>query len=407
VKVSTEELVLSHLTPDQVALYKEFSGLRLNSIDPEAYMNVEEIIRYHGYPVEVYEVETADGYIITMQRIPGGKNLTSTPGKPKKPVLVQHGVVSSAAVWVTNTPDKNFPYILAEEGYDVWLGNTRGTRYGKKHIHLTPDQEEFWAFSFDEIAKFDLPAMIDKILNVTGFRQINFVGHSMGTTSAFALLSTQPKYNNIIRTVYAMAPVARVTNIRSPIRDLAPFLKSIRWLLEYMGNGEFALNRKLVDFFATTICNSPLRGICENAIFLLCGYDYAQLNSTRLPVYIYHTPDATSLQNIVHFVQMIRANKFQWQDYGPEKNMAHYGQNTPPLYNVTKITTNVTLFWGENDYLSDPADVLWLTSQLKHLAFNYHVPYPKFAHMDFVWGLDAKKLLYNEVLSVMTKLWRD
>ena len=33
-----------------------------------------------------------------------------------------------------------------------------------KHLRLTTNDEEFWNFSWDEMAQYDLPAMIDFIL---------------------------------------------------------------------------------------------------------------------------------------------------------------------------------------------------------------------------------------------------
>lgn len=45
-----------------------------------------------------------------------------------------------------------FPYhlgfALADEGYDVWLGNARGNTYGRQHTTYDPDDmySEFWHF---------------------------------------------------------------------------------------------------------------------------------------------------------------------------------------------------------------------------------------------------------------------
>jgi pimeloyl-ACP methyl ester carboxylesterase len=38
--------------------------------------------------------------------------------------------------------------------------------------------------------KFDLPAMINYVLEVTGQQQLNYVGHSQGSLIAFAGFST-------------------------------------------------------------------------------------------------------------------------------------------------------------------------------------------------------------------------
>lgn len=37
---------------------------------------------------------------------------------------------------------------LADLGYDVWLGNTRGNIYSRSHIYLDPDDAEFWQYSW-------------------------------------------------------------------------------------------------------------------------------------------------------------------------------------------------------------------------------------------------------------------
>lgn len=54
-----------------------------------------------------------------------------------------------------------------------------------------------------------------------------YVGHSMGTTMAFTLLSTKPEYNEKIRALLCLAPVSFMSHVKSPIKLLAPFSKDI------------------------------------------------------------------------------------------------------------------------------------------------------------------------------------
>ena len=43
--------------------------------------------------------------------------------------------------------------VLADNGYDVWMGNFRGNRYGRKHLWIRLDawdridERKFWQFS--------------------------------------------------------------------------------------------------------------------------------------------------------------------------------------------------------------------------------------------------------------------
>jgi len=322
-------------------------------------------------------------------------------------VIVQHGLLCSSAAWVINTPDKNLPYVLADKGYDVWMGNVRGTLFGRNHTTLSPNSPEFWDYSFDEIANYDIPAIIDTILNKTGYKQIYYVGHSMGTTIGFTLLALQPKYNNIIRTMYAMAPALKIDRSRSPMTFLAQFISKTGLLMKLFGNREFMANNDIIKTLSKTLCTSPYKSVCSNIIFLFCGFDPEQLNVTRLPIYLHHTPAATSTQNINHFLQILSSGNFQRPDRGPTENKKRYGQMIPPMYDLDSITTKVALFWGENDLLADPTDVSWTAQRLKNVVLKYRVPFDKFAHLDFMWAIDVNRLVYDKLVDTMAKLWKD
>ena len=75
----------------------------------------------------------------------------------------------------------NIPgFLLADAGYDVWLGNFRGNIYSRNHTHLVPDKEDFWQFSWDEMGQFDLPTMLFHVTQHMRQDKLVYVGHSMG-----------------------------------------------------------------------------------------------------------------------------------------------------------------------------------------------------------------------------------
>lgn len=106
----------------------------------------QELIELRGFKRETHFITSKNGYILQTIRIINPHISTSDRTK-LKPVLLQHGFLSSAAVWVTaasgqlktdgtywedevhqlnpNAVGNTLAFVLATSGYDVWLGNTR------------------------------------------------------------------------------------------------------------------------------------------------------------------------------------------------------------------------------------------------------------------------------------------
>ena len=85
----------------------------------------------------------------------------------------------------------------------------------------------FVTYSFDQIGEYDLPAMIDKVLESTGADKIYYGGHSMGTTSFMVMANRKSEYQEKIILANFLAPIAFVDHMTSPLKYIAPFAGSI------------------------------------------------------------------------------------------------------------------------------------------------------------------------------------
>ena len=52
---------------------------------------------------------------------------------------------------------------MIDMGFDVWTCAFRGTEYNQGHVSLSTSSFEYWDFSFDEQADYDLPAAVDYV----------------------------------------------------------------------------------------------------------------------------------------------------------------------------------------------------------------------------------------------------
>ena len=108
---------------------------------------------------------------------------------------------------------------------------------------------------------------------------------------------------------------------------------------------------------------------------------------------------------------MLRAGNVAEYDYDDEsENKKHYGQPTPPLYNLTSIPKDIPLFigYGGKDSLSDVNDVKLLLDDLKDhqkdkLVLLYRDDY---AHLDFIVAENAKSVVYDPLIAFLrTQAW--
>ncbi|CAL5403402.1 unnamed protein product [Camellia sinensis] len=355
------------------------------------------MVETHDYVCEEHKVTTRDGYILSMQRIPVGRS-GETQGK-RTPVLLQHGLLMDGITWLLSPPDQSLALILADNGFDVWISSTRGTNFSRGHLSLSPDDPAYWDWSWDELVAYDLPATFQYVHDQTG-QKLHYVGHSLGTLIALASFS-KGRLINMLRSAALLSPIAYVDQMTSPLARTAAD-NFIAEALYWLGLHEFNPRGDAVIALFKAICNKP--GVdCTNLLTSFTGQNCC-LNSSIVEVFLEYEPQPTSTKNMVHVAQMIRSGNITMYDYDDEgENMKHYGQPSPPVYDMTSIPNDLPLFLshGGQDALSDVNDVKHLLGSLKdHNRDKIVVQYvPNYAHADYVMAVNAKQVVYDPLMA--------
>mmetsp|Transcript_35515 Transcript_35515/g.54332 ORF Transcript_35515/g.54332 Transcript_35515/m.54332 type:complete len:452 (+) Transcript_35515:19-1374(+) len=370
---------------------------RLGSSD--AFKSFEDIANENGFRTEKHQVVTDDGYILGIYRIPGALS-EQNDEEPKPVVLLQHGVECDMMFWIFNRPEVAPAFILARAGYDVWLGNNRGNRWSEGHTSLSSKKKEFWEFSWEEMGTHDTPAVIDYILDKTGFSKINYIGHSEGTSQIMAGASLIPDYyKEKLNLAVLLAPPAGMSN-NSVMALRIMSIKANRIIIENTLNVIHLWDILPYNFLTTGVASAfcaLFNGKLCNMIMAIFMDEDPDIDYTeRYDMYMSNLPAGAGYRDLLHYGQLMHHKEDTFRRYdldSKKKNKEKYGQDTPPEYDLSLLDFPIAVFSGSKDLLADPKDVAWTVSQFQpdNVVFNHEY---YLGHMSF--GI-AKDMSWFEV----------
>ncbi|CAD7700880.1 unnamed protein product [Ostreobium quekettii] len=125
---------------------------------PETPITAAHVIRNAGYPLQEHKVTTQDGYILHLQRLPQRKS--------RKAVFFQHGIMDTSLGWVLNGVTGSFAFSAFDQGFDVWLGNSRAN---PPRRHADPRVErgtKYWGYTLNELGLYDVGSQLEFIHNL-------------------------------------------------------------------------------------------------------------------------------------------------------------------------------------------------------------------------------------------------
>lgn len=359
-----------------------------------------ERVRERGQECSLREAQTADGYLLTIHRV-------HSPGLSRgPPVLLIHGLLSASDQWLVYGRDHDLPSILADKGYDVWLGDLRGNVYSRKHLTLDPETPEFWNFSLHEHGYYDIPAMVDLICLETGHKKIFYIGYSVGGSVFIIMASTRPEYNAKIRAAMLIAPyVFAPVNLSKIVKTIFDIIFSVmrQWR-----------TLQVFEVFPRTQSNLVMnKWLCHSdSKFLpvcLQVYDHIfGVSKERDQNIIYDVistfRSGSSAKVLNHVSQVMYTNSLRYFDYeNDEENMKAYGKTVPPEYNLTKITAAVSFHYSYEDNFMNIEEVAKLSKKLPNFIGTFTIPMAKFNHIDYLAGIHARELVYEDIFNVLFK----
>ena len=351
-----------------------------------------------NYIIEDHIVQTEDGYLLTLFKVTlsekAKENLEERFRKnERQPVLLQHGMTSSAEVWNFGGEGYGTTFKLLDRGFDVWLGNNRGTKHSRQHVKdLEPS--DFFKFSFQQMGAYDLRAFYDRILaDYPKETKIIYFGHSMGTTQFFCgMLDSVSRDFLAQKTKHYVAYAPCVwfykkndhekinTNLVSDHKkyiqtyqseEISPAPCSIGKIVPYpdaQAVEDYFKDKKKKD------CNLELD--YEKAL-----YDDVAYN-----------PNGSTSMCQDHYDQ-IWDNEFKMFDYGIKENLKKYGSSTAPSYDWSYWPKDlpVTNLIGEFDPCGTQPYIDGFKEKIgtKNVTFN-HIP--GWGHMDYMLAADKSKM---------------
>ena len=200
---------------------------------------------------ELIEFHADDGHRCNLIHVIGVREPT------KGPVLLVHGAGVRANIFRPPV-EVSFTDALLAQGYDVWLENWRGS------IDLPPCE-----WTLDQVALYDHPAAVRKVVEKTGASTIKAVVHCQGSTSFMlsAVAGLVPQVNIVVSNAVSLHPqVSWISHQKS--RFAVPAVAAMtRYLNPQWGERATGLVPRLLQALVKLTHHECDNGVCRFSSF--------------------------------------------------------------------------------------------------------------------------------------------
>jgi len=315
------------------------------------------------YYDETHYFKAPDGWPLAVQRY-----------KPKRkmfvePVVLCHGL--GANRFNLDLEEWSLARYLRDRGFEVFVAELRGIGYSAKK---SPRARDRFDWGFDDFVDKDIPAIVDKALEVTGADKVFWAGHSMGGMVAYASFSNP----DVSKKVAGAVAIASPGNFKH-MQKIGRMLPKLKWIL-----GPFpAIHSDIwvrVWIPLAGVVSMPWSGLTYNPKYM----DAQTLR--KIAAYLI---SPISRRLILQFGRWAATGEFEYDDRDYYESLDD--NDTPFL-----------LLAGKRDYLATPSSVRAAYEKLgstdkTYFCFGEDDDTCKFGHGDIVLSNKAKEQVYPMV----------
>ena len=343
-------------------------------------------------------VTTEDRYVNTIWRLTSKDPLN----RNGKSAILQHGLLDGAFTWLILEKD-SLAKKLCDEGYTLYLPYVRGTQFSRSHLDYDSSlNSEYWDFSFDQMAEYDLPAVINYVKQRDNVEKVYYIGHSQGTLIFFLAYMNNPEF--LEKNIKKFVALGTVPNVNNAPHFLIKLFE-LSNIFDLIPVKNFLTFPKEIGQIIVPFCTSKAKYLCYTILSICFGgmEDTRRIDYERLGKNIFlYEPGGTSLRNMKHWLQIHKAKRVQKYDFGSAiKNLIHYGSSTPPVYDLKqmkKYSIPSLMTISDSDPFANPQDTLEFIDNIENKNIVEILSLTNYNHIDYFWADSAIDEVFPKVI---------